>query len=404
MMRMEPEELQERAEEGARRQPEPALEVREEDHTLLPHGPRPLLAARQADADVRLPQEAPHRSELGDVLGVEVLNPSLPLLPPPPRAFSVPPPPPPPIRHRPRVNRAGRRYPPACALLQAATSPARPLQHSPAAASPAHPLLPDPPLAPPARCYAIRSASPARPHRQSRFAYHAASPASPSRCCRAYRSPSRRVSPGATASPNPSRLSRPVPSSLCRPSPPPRPPTPTRSPTQADSFYYTWKTYFSLVFWEYHLIDHVDGTVDSSLVPEFHDWSIIDTTIIRWFFLTISPDLFQTAVQDGDDACVVWTKLNGLFTDNQLQRHVFLQQEFFGCHQDNTSVDDYCCRLKTLADELRDIGAKIDDDILLSTLTAGLNEDFDNAAVNLSLIPNPSLPGSLRTSAWRSGG
>ena len=73
------------------------------------------------------------------------------------------------------------------------------------------------------------------------------------------------------------------------------------------------------------------------------------------------------------------------------QRRVFLQQEFFGCHQDNTSVDDYCRHLKTLDDELRDIGAKIDDDLLLSTLTAGHNEDFDNAAANLSLIPNPSF-------------
>ena len=74
--------------------------------------------------------------------------------------------------------------------------------------------------------------------------------------------------------------------------------------SQADCSYYTWKTYF-FVFREYHLVDHMDGTVDSSLVPKFHDWSTIDTTIIRWFFLTISPDLFQTVVQDGDDACTV---------------------------------------------------------------------------------------------------
>ena len=44
------------------------------------------------------------------------------------------------------------------------------------------------------------------------------------------------------------------------------------------------------MFREYHLMDHVDGTIDSSLIPEFHDWSTIDTTIIRWFFLTITPD------------------------------------------------------------------------------------------------------------------
>ncbi|XP_073360059.1 uncharacterized protein [Aegilops tauschii subsp. strangulata] len=110
------------------------------------------------------------------------------------------------------------------------------------------------------------------------------------------------------------------------------------------------------------------------------------------FFTTISKDLFHTVVSDGDDARAVWVKLNDLFTDNKLQRRVFLQQEFFDYHQDDQSIDDYCRRLKTLADELRDIGAKVDDDLLLSMLTAGLNEDFGNAASNLSLIPEPSFP------------
>ncbi|XP_073360024.1 uncharacterized protein [Aegilops tauschii subsp. strangulata] len=134
------------------------------------------------------------------------------------------------------------------------------------------------------------------------------------------------------------------------------------------------------------------------------EWTAIDATLIRWFFITISKDLFHTVVSDGDDARAVWVKLNGLFTDNKLQRRVFLQQEFFDCHQDDQSIDDYCRLLKTLADELRDIGAKVDDDLLLSTLTAGLNEDFGNAASNLSLIPEPSFPKLWHTCGWRSAG
>ncbi|XP_020171947.1 uncharacterized protein [Aegilops tauschii subsp. strangulata] len=122
------------------------------------------------------------------------------------------------------------------------------------------------------------------------------------------------------------------------------------------------------------------------------EWTAIDTTIIRWFFTTISKDLFHTVVSAGDDARTLWVKLNDLFTDKKLQRRVFLQQEFFDCHQDEQSIDDYCRRLKTLADELRDIGAKVDDDLLLSTLTVGLNEDFGNAASNLTLMPEPSFP------------
>ncbi|XP_073353640.1 uncharacterized protein [Aegilops tauschii subsp. strangulata] len=159
-----------------------------------------------------------------------------------------------------------------------------------------------------------------------------------------------------------------------------------------DATYFAWKTYFSLLFRENNLVDHVDGSVDSRARVGDSEWTAIDATLIRWFFTTISKDLFHTVVSDGDNARAVWVKLNGLFTDNKLQRRVFLQQEFFDCHQDDQSIDDYCRRLKTLADELRDIGANVDDDPLLSMLTAGLNEDFGNAASNLSVIPEPSLP------------
>ena len=98
------------------------------------------------------------------------------------------------------------------------------------------------------------------------------------------------------------------------------------------------------------------------------EWLAVEATLIRWFFLTISKDLFYTVVQDGDDAHAVWTKLNSLFTDNRLQQRVFLQQEFFGCHQNSSSVDDFCMHLKRLCDELRDIGENVSNDLLLSTL------------------------------------
>jgi hypothetical protein len=93
--------------------------------------------------------------------------------------------------------------------------------------------------------------------------------------------------------------------------------------------HYTWKTYFYVLFREYNLRDHVDGSNDL-LDHRDPDWLAIDATIIRWLFLTISPDIFKTVVREGDDARTVWTKINGLFTDNKLQQIVFLQQEFFG--------------------------------------------------------------------------
>ena len=134
----------------------------------------------------------------------------------------------------------------------------------------------------------------------------------------------------------------------------------------------------------------MDGLANFFAGAHDANWLAIDATLIRWFFLTVSPDIFHTVVRDGDDAYTVWTKINGLFTDNKLQRIVFLQQEFFGCHQNDSTIGAFCLRLKTLSDELNDVGFKVGDELLLSTLTAGLNEDFSNAASNLTLMANPT--------------
>ncbi|XP_073361468.1 uncharacterized protein [Aegilops tauschii subsp. strangulata] len=159
----------------------------------------------------------------------------------------------------------------------------------------------------------------------------------------------------------------------------------------SNSSYYAWMTYFSLVFREYYLTEHIDGSINGEYMKGDPEWSAIEATLIRWFYQTISKDIFHTVVVEDDGACAVWNKINALFTDNKLQRLVFLQQEFFSCHQDDSTIDDYCMRLKMLVDELHDIGVKVCDELMLSTLTAGLNENFDNAASNLTLLPEPTF-------------
>ncbi|KAK1609926.1 hypothetical protein QYE76_033599 [Lolium multiflorum] len=158
----------------------------------------------------------------------------------------------------------------------------------------------------------------------------------------------------------------------------------------AEKNHHDWRTYFYLLFREYNLRDHIDGSVDL-FARRDPDWIAIDATIIRWLFLTISPDIFKAVVREGDDAHTVWTKINGLFTDNKLQRIVFLQQEFFGTLQNDQTLDAYCLRLKAISDELHDLGFKIGDDILLSILTVGLNEELRNAASNLTLMTSPTF-------------
>ncbi|KAK1649270.1 hypothetical protein QYE76_067075 [Lolium multiflorum] len=141
----------------------------------------------------------------------------------------------------------------------------------------------------------------------------------------------------------------------------------TLSTTAANFF--PWKTYFGLLFREYDLLDHVDGTIDLLAMPHDPEWLAIDATIIRWFYQTVANDIFRTVVQDGDSA----------------------HTEFFGTHQNDHSLDEYVLKLKSLSDELRDLEFPIDDKIMLSTLSAGLGEDLSNAASNLTLLTTPSF-------------
>ncbi|XP_044353040.1 uncharacterized protein [Triticum aestivum] len=150
--------------------------------------------------------------------------------------------------------------------------------------------------------------------------------------------------------------------------------------------YNAWRTYFTLLFRSYRLIEHVDGSVDFRDMKDDDEWLAVDACIVKWFFFTISGSLFNMVNSRDPSAYAMWTRLCDLFLDNQLQRRVFLQGEFFTMQQNDLSIDEYCTWLKVLADELRHVGMNIDDFVLLTNLLRGLHPDLGQSAANLSLI------------------
>nr|XP_040252347.1 uncharacterized protein LOC109783277 [Aegilops tauschii subsp. strangulata] len=126
------------------------------------------------------------------------------------------------------------------------------------------------------------------------------------------------------------------------------------------------RTYFALLFLSYRLIEHVDGSVDFRDMKDDDEWLAVDACIVKWLFLTISGGLFNMVNSRDPSAYAMWTRLCDLFLDNQLQRRVFLQGEFFTMQQNDLLIDEYCTRLKVLADELRDVGMTINNSDLLT--------------------------------------
>ncbi|KAK9061543.1 hypothetical protein SSX86_018725 [Deinandra increscens subsp. villosa] len=153
--------------------------------------------------------------------------------------------------------------------------------------------------------------------------------------------------------------------------------------------YNLWSEVFQVHCKAYDVLDHIlpSEAAGSSTEKTPEDqalWERLDNIVLQWIFGTITRDLLKTIMKNGRSAADAWSTLKKLFLDNQNQRAVYLQNKFA-----NTRIDDfpdcaaYCQALKTLSDQLNDVGAKVDDHMLVLQLIAGLNEKYDGVAMLL---------------------
>ncbi|XP_062217193.1 uncharacterized protein LOC133917300 [Phragmites australis] len=87
--------------------------------------------------------------------------------------------------------------------------------------------------------------------------------------------------------------------------------------------YTAWARAFSVVFGQYGLDDHVDG----SPAQGDSDWVQNDCAIISWFYNRIAPELLSVVSSD-DTIYSLWAAIRDLFRDNQDTRAVYLGAEF----------------------------------------------------------------------------
>ncbi|XP_057435605.1 uncharacterized protein LOC130728232 [Lotus japonicus] len=74
-------------------------------------------------------------------------------------------------------------------------------------------------------------------------------------------------------------------------------------------------------------------------------------------------------------------RLADIFHDNQNARAVALEQEFSGVRMETfPNVSAYCQRLKTLSDQLRDVGAPVNNHRLVLQLISGLTDAYKGVA------------------------
>ncbi|XP_057424722.1 uncharacterized protein LOC130718213 [Lotus japonicus] len=149
--------------------------------------------------------------------------------------------------------------------------------------------------------------------------------------------------------------------------------------------YGTWAEIFRIHARSHRVLHHIVPTADKPLLlvtdPTYEQWAPFYATVLQWIYSTISNDLMSTIMELGSTAFSASTRLADLFHDNQNARVVILEQEFSTVRMEAfPSVAACCQRLKTLSDQLRDVGAPVNDHRLVLQLISGLTNAYRGVA------------------------
>ncbi|XP_073363174.1 uncharacterized protein [Aegilops tauschii subsp. strangulata] len=151
-----------------------------------------------------------------------------------------------------------------------------------------------------------------------------------------------------------------------------------------------WRRHFDTVLGMFGLRAHVDA--ETVPRPDDPEWQMANHTVIHWLYATISPELLDAIMQPEDTALTVWTAVDGIFRDNHLARAVYVDAEYHALVQGDLTVMQYCTKLKSFTDQLRDLGQPVTETRQIFHLLRGLNRQFHAAIPHItSQVPLPSF-------------
>jgi hypothetical protein len=126
----------------------------------------------------------------------------------------------------------------------------------------------------------------------------------------------------------------------------------------------------------YALLEHV---TDDALSTDPR-WIQMDSVVLNWINNSISADLHQVVRERGCTACHLWLAIENQFLGNREHCTLHLDGAFRTFVQGDLSVNEYCRKFKAMADGLADLGAPVDDRILILNILRGLNQRFEHVS------------------------
>ncbi|KZV31286.1 hypothetical protein F511_42604 [Dorcoceras hygrometricum] len=128
----------------------------------------------------------------------------------------------------------------------------------------------------------------------------------------------------------------------------------------------------------HHIIPPPEDNTRATVEEEDTDmWATLDATVLSWIYSTISNDLLHAILEPDATAMEAWNRLRDIFQDNKHSRAVTLEQHFSTTKMENyPNVSAYCQRLKSLSDQLKNVGAPVSESRLVLQLVSGLTTPY----------------------------
>jgi hypothetical protein len=138
--------------------------------------------------------------------------------------------------------------------------------------------------------------------------------------------------------------------------------------------YACWRDLMEQALQRYTLIKHI--TDDT---PSNDPWWIwMDNVVLNWISNSISADLHQVVREHGCTTRHLWLTIENQFLGNREQRTLHLDAAFRTFVQGDLSINGYCRKFKAMADGLANLGAPVEDRILVLNILRGLNQRFEH--------------------------
>ena len=156
-----------------------------------------------------------------------------------------------------------------------------------------------------------------------------------------------------------------------------------------NSNYMKWVSYFKVLCGKFGLRPHIDAP--GTAFPDDPQWVIANSCVKSWLFGSVSDSVLDLALA-GDDqtARQLWVAIEEIFTANQEPRAVLLLEEFHTLQQGDSTISEYCQRIKLKVAELRAVGNPVEGRALVLAMLRGLNPRFASTIddiTNTTVLP-----------------